>query len=739
MISRNQLDCLFIFPPGGENADNYFFYHTGSAYIISYLRLNGFTAEQFICNDLVSLDNCVRKILLLNARVIGFTVFNTNFLTSVLIAERLKKLSPGTIIAFGGPTASTFTEYILGKYSCIDVCFRHEGEESFLQFINQLSGNNKDFSSIDLGQIFGISYRIGDKIYNNPESNILVSNSSNADYLDKYPSPYLNEVVPGPAALTIGMITARGCNQNCIYCNCAVLSKRRFLTHSVDRVVSDVDFISRYSSGDKVLNFFDDAFTLIPQRAKRICKAIIDNRINISLSCITRCDCVDEELLDLMKEAGFVSLGFSLESANPKALRIIGKVHKAEDSPTDDLIQEGLFIEKLETATAYAKKIGIKNIFTSIMVGLPYETIEEANRTIETVDKNADIDLYTHNFLTVYHGTPLYSKYQKYGYKIEFFDDNPIFSRTIYPNEIVKEVKISSKSQIYRAQKIKYNDALNILSFAAEKNNEFGSFKNVILLSDIVDRQFVEWLKSVMVINGTIVQIYSDKNTMLGLSMDNYEKFIRYSSPSLNIQNYCMERGYDRLNLYSYPSSLLNLENKEAGISICDFSFIKANMANPEIDFTKMLCRESDNNDAISAYDYFYEVEKEKNLFGYLINHRAFPYFANLCKWRKDHSNCHKWNTIIVNKNSEVRLCWYGTIIGMVGQSFTELFDRFEALQIKLSGSRSCRECAANDYCIKCTSPFPVSDNDYCTKQKSKNLSEVTGLFGSFDFIKQYI
>ncbi len=738
-IFRNQVDCLFIFSPGGGDANNYFLYHIGSGYIISFLRLNGYTAEQFIYNDFINLENCVRKILMYNAKVIGFTVFNTNFITSILIAEELKKISPKTIIALGGPTATTYSEFILGKYSFVDVCFRNESEEIFLQFISQLSDNHFDFKKIDLGQIKGITYRYGDKICRIPESNILVQNSKKTDYLDKYPSPYLSGFIPGPAGFNIGLITARGCNQNCVYCNCAVLSKRRFTTHSVDRVIGEIDFISRYSARNQILKFFDDAFSLIPQRAKRICKAIIENKIKIPLGCITRCDCIDEELLDLMMEAGFVSIGFSLESANPKTLRIIGKVHKAEDNPSDELEKEVLFIEKLGVVSTYAKKIGIKNIFSSIMVGLPNETIEEANRTIETIDKYVNIDYYIHNFLNIYQGTPLFSTYPKYGYKVIFIDDNPIFSRTIYPNEIVKEVNVSLKSQIHRTQKANDNNTLKILSLLDEKNSADGWFNNIILLSDTLDRHFVDWLKEILAINGTIIQIYSNKDALFNHSKNNYEKFIRYSTPSLNILNYYLKRDNNLLLINSYSPSLLDLENKEDCISICDFNFVRSNLTNPEINFLKILCKESGVDDAISAYDYFCEAKKEKNLFSSLINKRAFPYFANLCKWTKDLSNCKNRNTLIVNDISEIRLCWYGRKIGTVGQSYIEIFKNFESCQNKISNQRKCNHCMAKDYCNKCISPFPVSDEEYCIKQNMNDITKVAELFMSFDAFKQYM
>jgi radical SAM superfamily enzyme YgiQ (UPF0313 family) len=741
-ISRNHLDALFIFSPGGEDANNYFFYNTGSAYIISFLRLNGYTAEQFIYNDFINLENCLKKILMYNAKVIGFTVFNTNFITSILIAEQLKKISPETIIAFGGPTATIYSEFILGKYPFIDVCFRNESEEIFLQFIIQLSDNHFDFKRIDLGQIKGISYRYENKICKNPESNILVKNFKITDYLDKYPSPYLSSVIPGPAAFNVGLITARGCNQNCVYCNCAVLSKRRLFTHSVDRVIDEVDFVSKYYIRNQILNFFDDAFTLIPQRAKKICNALIENKIKIPLGCITRCDFIDEELLDLMMKAGFVSIGFSLESANPKTLRIIGKVHKAEDNPSDKLEKEVLFIEKLRVASTYAKKIGIKNVFSSIMVGLPNETIEEANRTIEAIDKCVNIDFYTHNLLKIYQGTPLFSTYPKYGYKIKFIDNNPIFSRTIYPNEIVKKVNVSSKSLIHLTQKAKDNSALKILSLTDEKNGSERWFNNIILLSDTLGRHFVDWLKRILAINGTIIQIYSNKDALFDHYENNNEIFIRYFSPSLNILNYYLKRDNNLLllNSYSpYSPSLLNLENKEGSISICDFNFVRSNLTNPEIDFLKILCKESDVDDAISAYDYFCEAKKEKNLFDYLINKKVFPYFANLCKWTKDLSNCQKRNTLIINDISEIRLCWYGRKIGTVGQSYKEIFKNFESCQNKVSNQRKCNHCVAKNYCNKCITPFPVSDKEYCIKQKMNDITRVTELFMSFDAFKQYM
>ena len=172
-----------------------------------------------------------------------------------------------------------------------------------------------------------------------------------------------------------------------------MLYDKKILTHSTNRVIEELDYISNHKNDRNPISIFDDAFTIIPGRAKAICTKLLENKIRLPLSCITRCDTVTEEILDLMKEAGFVSIGFSLESAVPRILRIIGKVHLPEDVPSGSLEKEIRFIDKLKTMSSYAKKIGMSPVFVSIMLGLPDETIEEAQRTMDVVSK-LDIDYY---------------------------------------------------------------------------------------------------------------------------------------------------------------------------------------------------------------------------------------------------------------------------------------------------------------------------------------------------------
>ena len=621
--------------------------------------------------------------------------------------------------------------------------FYADGSGSFrnldnaLRHYDKLSENNYRYNLTDFTSISGISYRLADKVFSNPENRILRDNSGTRNCLDKYPSPYLGGVIPATEAHNTGILTARGCNQNCVYCNCAVLSNRRFFTHSVERVIEELKYISEHLERDQVLTFQDDAFTLIPQRARQICNAIIDNKIKTRFGCITRCDCLDESLLDLMKEAGFVSIAVSLESASPETLRRIGKVQVAEDTPSKELKKEIKFIESLEKMTAYAKKAGIRNISASIMVGLPNETIDDAKHTVEVIEKNQNIDQYSHNYLAIFKGTPLFNNYEKYGYVINYINNNPIFQKITYPVDVVTEVKISSKSNIHAIRDYTDKSTLKVLSLTCKESNAKSGFTNIILQSDYADRKFVNWLKEVLTINGTVIQIYSDPESMTRLAERNYEIFIKHISPTLNVRNYCLREDENGIFLISPDSALLESDKKNNNIKLCNFESVRLNLGNSDVSFTRTICREAHAKDSSSAFNYLCTISKKEDPFSYLVNLKALPYFENICKWTKKLSNCTLRNTLIVNNKDQVRLCWNGTVIGEVGQSYDELIGNFESEQNEIMSRRQCSICMVKSSCIKCPCPSPLSEKDYCKNRKSGDVSGVAELMIGLDQIKQ--
>ncbi len=222
--------------------------------------------------------------------------------------------------------------------------------------------------------------------------------------LDSTPSPYVSGILCDGR---VGVLSGRGCTHHCQYCCFAALGRKTLRLHSTDRVLAELECIAeRQKRAGKtyVVPIHDDTFTLVPERAKRLCQAIIDRELKLVLSCITRADTIDEELLILMRAAGFVSLAFGLESAVPSVLRATGKV-RPPGFPSPDFGPEKRFLEQVKQSVCKAKDLGF-NVGVSIILGLPTESAEDGAATLRFV-KELPVDFYMHNFLWVFPGTPL--------------------------------------------------------------------------------------------------------------------------------------------------------------------------------------------------------------------------------------------------------------------------------------------------------------------------------------------
>ncbi|GAG26856.1 unnamed protein product, partial [marine sediment metagenome] len=141
----------------------------------------------------------------------------------------------------------------------------------------------------------------------------------------------------------------------------------------------------------KEIIFYDDTFTLNRERIIRLCQLLIEKNLNIKWKCETRVNLIDEELLQLMKEAGCYLIGYGIESGNQRILNILKK---------------GITIEQVEKAVRITKKAGIETL-GYFMFGIPGETEKEIKETINFA-KSLNLDFAQFSIATAYPGTELY-------------------------------------------------------------------------------------------------------------------------------------------------------------------------------------------------------------------------------------------------------------------------------------------------------------------------------------------
>ena len=724
MISENGVDVVLLVAPSTKSI---FTYNLGIGYLAAYLKENGFSASLFLADE-TDLGGCIEGILANRPKIAGFSVLNSNYVNSLLIARSLKQASPSTIVVFGGPTPTVNHRFILENNPEVDICVRGEGEEILLSLLQELRENDFQLDGADLAHIKGISYAKDGKALVNDPGEILLKNRRSKHYIDRYPSPYLSGIIPASLAHEVGIVTARGCNQNCVYCNCAALYNKHVFSHSVDRVLDELRFISDHSPSQYVY-IFDDAFTIFPGRAERICRGVIEQKIDLRLDCITRCDAISEGLLDLMKEAGFKSIAFSLESAVPRILRALGKVHPAEDIPSDSLEKERMYLEKLKKMVSYAKKIGLNPVRLSIMVGLPSETPEEARRTIRFLE-DLDYHDYNHNPFALFEGTPIFPEHEKYGYRLKRFSNNQLLHHTTYPFK-VSDIPHARNSIAKNGREADGLDTLNVLGLTGKRSEAKPWFDQVIVTADLLGEALVQWLKDNLAFNGKIIQIYSGPEAYRQHLSSNYAALFDQCSPSTQLTGFyhseksrstCMELVPGRSGVFETGPSV-----KVRGAADGPGSIQSGNKT-----LSPMVCREFCARDSQELIAFLRQSGNCGSLLDDLTSSDAFPVFSTLCRWVAKGANCRTLETALIDENGTIRVCWNGDPVGKIPMHKSEIMETLEKMHARVFQERGCLQCPREKSCVKCFFPAPLDVTAYCRVKREDGIGEQAATLKSY-------
>jgi radical SAM superfamily enzyme YgiQ (UPF0313 family) len=193
------------------------------------------------------------------------------------------------------------------------------------------------------------------------------------------------------------IIVARGCPFKCSYCSRTF--GRTFRAHSIERIIEEIqDLIETYRI--RQINIEADTLTVKKTFLRDLCHALIENGIQqkIRWTCESRVDTIDEDMLNLMKQAGCWQISYGVETGSQRLLNLINK---------------GVTLTQVEQAFRLTKKAGI-SIRGFFMLGLPTETRQESFETIAFAKK---IDpLWAQFTITVpYPGTQMFDELDRAG------------------------------------------------------------------------------------------------------------------------------------------------------------------------------------------------------------------------------------------------------------------------------------------------------------------------------------
>src|SRR5687767_6281702 len=141
-----------------------------------------------------------------------------------------------------------------------------------------------------------------------------------------------------------------------------------------------------------------DLYTIHREQEVELCRRLIAQGLKTRWRCNSRVDYVDEEMLQLMAQAGCWFISWGIESGNEEILKRARK---------------GAYPDKAERALRWAKKAGISN-WGYFIIGLPGETEDTIQQTIEFA-KKLPLDIALFHVAAPYPGTPFFFEVVKEG------------------------------------------------------------------------------------------------------------------------------------------------------------------------------------------------------------------------------------------------------------------------------------------------------------------------------------
>jgi len=408
-------------------------------------------------------DLMTARIIASRPDVVGFTATSPFFGIQLEIAEKVKAANSKIKIIMGGPHI-TITK---AAPSCVDHLFTGECEDVLPDFLDAL--------------------RRGET----PPR--VIAGKRPADF-DDLPLParhllpmrrYKLGTLKGREHFT-SIQTTRGCPWRCSFCASDALDTTKIFRRSPLSVLDEIRHVVR-TYGITHFYIVDDVLTLYREHIEKLCDYLIDSGTRITFEGSTRANLIDEKLIVKMKKAGLVRLSFGLESVNPHVR---------------DLMRKKVPMQHYVASNRLLNEHGIEAL-NSTMIGLPGDTRETIEQTIDWVAENRDIQQANLSIAVPYPGTEFhemavagqhglklhtddFSQYRRYGTAVTTV--NGMTPQDLVDLQNEGFVRIYSKSWRWRPMYGKH-----------------GAFGFALMMFRIAKMVFARWLRSAVSTEGMAV------------------------------------------------------------------------------------------------------------------------------------------------------------------------------------------------------------------------------------------
>lgn len=389
-------------------------------YLGSYLHRRGFTFDYInsFQDQKVELARKLQQDEILLVAVT--TTYYVNYIAVLEIIKFIRKHNRSARIVVGGPLISNQVAGLdspeklnafFGVMGADIYVNSIEGEATLVNLLHALK-NNKP-----LDQINNLFYKKGQTfIATSPreEGNKLSENLVDWSLFTREQPEYVN------------IRTSISCPFKCSFCGFPHRAGK-YQRLNPEKIIEELDSLSSVKSV-KTVNFIDDTFNVPAAGYKKLLRRMIKKNYPFKWISFLRCDKLDNEMAQLMKESGCLGVFLGIESANNQMLKNMNK---------------GITVETYYKKISLLKKHDLL-VYGSFIIGFPGETGQTVADSIKFIEESG-IDFYSGKLWFMEPVSGIMKEKEKYGIKglmYEWVHNTMNYTRAIEINEqITMEIK----------------------------------------------------------------------------------------------------------------------------------------------------------------------------------------------------------------------------------------------------------------------------------------------------------
>lgn len=345
-----------------------FYYPYYLAYAAGAVEQAGFNTRlvDAVANEW-SHDETVKYAKKFNPDLVVVDTSTPSFYNDVEVAEKIKSVLPNTHINLAGIHVTNVPEESVRTSTSIDSISRGEFDYTSVDLARAIE-SGKELTTVD-----GITFRDGENIVDNKPRMLIQDLDSLPFVSEVYKNHFGRKGIEKYfyASITwpeVTILTARGCNFACSFCN--IPWKSSYRARSAKNVVDEFEYIENELPYVNEISIEDDTFPVDKNRTLEVCDLINQRGIKIKWSCNGRVNS-DLDTLKRMRKANCRLLCVGFESPRQNVLNAINK------GSTEDLQER--FMKNSRDAGLIVNGCFI--------LGLPNDTSDSMQNTIDFAKK----------------------------------------------------------------------------------------------------------------------------------------------------------------------------------------------------------------------------------------------------------------------------------------------------------------------------------------------------------------